>query len=187
MNRLNEKQIVSMIGSISRRGARLDNDIWQCAYSSLAHAREFSNFSLFQQLLNAMPQGSRVATLISWAKNFSPASVNKTPQGTWKVTGSKQSDRTEWDLEGMVETPWWSFKPPTEQAVFGLEALSKMLAKVAEGKDTPSRAYRPEAMAIAAQLVTLVELAMAEGGQPQPQPQPQPKPKIVRTPKAVAA
>ena len=178
MNRMNEKQIVTMIASIGRRGVRMDNDIWQCSYSSMAHAMEFGDFSLFQRLLNALPQGSRVSVLISWAKHFAPVSVNKTPQGTWKVTGMKQSD-TEWDLEGMTTTPWWSFKSAPDQIVFDLAALSKMLAKVAEGKDTPARTYRPEAVAVASQLVTLVELAMAEGGQPVA--------KIARQKKAVAA
>ena len=180
MNRMNEKQIVAMIGSISRRGVRMDNDIWQCSYSSIAHAMEFGDLSLFQRLLNAMPNGSRVTVLISWAKHHCPISVNKTPQGTWKVTGSKQSDGAEWDLEGMTTTPWWSFKSAPDQLVFDLAALAKMLAKVAEGKDTPARTYRPEAVAVASQLVTLVELAMAEGGQPVA--------KITtRQPKAVAA
>lgn len=136
---LNEKETASLIGSISRRGVKLDHDIWQCAASALAHAQGCGDFTLFERLLNVMPKGSRVTALIAWGSEFTPVCVNKDKTGAYKVTKNKGPDAPDWDLESIKNLPWWEYKTAPTATIIDLAAIAEYLRKIEEGRDTATR------------------------------------------------
>jgi hypothetical protein len=134
-------RLSAAIASISRRGARLDNDIWSAAVGSLAHAQEHGDFSLFSALLSAMPKGSRVGLLVQWAQDQVPvACAYDTKKKTWKVKIDQKSDlytagdRSTWGIDILAESPWFEFKKTNTEKVFDLTDLIAIVEKIAEGK-----------------------------------------------------
>lgn len=156
-----DRTIISRsIASIRRRGANLDKDIWTCAVSCVAHAQEHGDLSLFADLCSAMPKGSRVATLKAWAATFAPiafagekAKIDKTRVRD----GEFQSDRSDWDIDGMMGSPWYEYKKGTEMSEFGLDQLRTYLEKVAEGKETKTRTYSDSASGAASLMLQLLD------------------------------
>lgn len=142
---LNEKETASLIGSIGRRGKSLDSAIWQAGASALSHAAESGNFGLFDRLVNALPKGARVSTLINWAESFSPLSCNKQPGGLYKSTKKRGPEVPEWDLESIQTFPWWEHKKAQETTVVDINAIAEYLRKIEEGRDTPTRKIAQDA------------------------------------------
>lgn len=150
---LNESNTIKLIGSISRRGVKLDHDIWQAAASALFHAAEgCGDFTLFERVINALPRGSRVSALISWGAEYAPVCVNKDKNGAYKVTKNKRQDAPDWDLESIKNVPWWEYKPAPTATTVDLAALAEILRKIEEGRDTPTRKIAQDAREGAAYL-----------------------------------
>ena len=154
---LSETATSALIASIGRRGIKMDRDVWQAAISSLSHAEACGDFSLFQKLLNAMPKGTRVATLIGWAKTIAPVDVGNNPAG-YKV---KKAENGNWDIDHGRCSPWWEHKNAVQSVTLDLPALAAMLTKLAESKDSASRTVTAEARALAAELAATVKKVMA--------------------------
>lgn len=155
-------QIIKGIKSIAKRGATLDADIGILAASAMGHAVEHGDVTLFGQLVDAMPRGARVKTLIAWVRSCAPINVKLNPAGACKVSVDKarerdefHNDRSLWDIDTLKTTAWFEFgkgdKPETE---FTAGQLLAMLEKIANGKKAGAT---EEAMSLAASLVMLAK------------------------------
>lgn len=104
--------ITAAIGSITKRGAKLDADIQHCALSILAHVDQHNNVTLINDLYKGMPKGSRKAALSEWLLAFGKCKAN---EGADKKTvpflydGSKKTD-----MVHAAEKPWFDFKPDAD-------------------------------------------------------------------------
>jgi hypothetical protein len=149
-------RLSAAIASIKRRGNNLDRDIWAAAVGSIGHAQEHGDLSLFSSLLSAMPKGSRVQTLIQWAQHGAPLNVafNK-DKNAYKVSVDRksesftESDRSDWDLGSLAETPWYEYKKSPEEKIFDLVDLIAMIEKIAEGKRKGSTEWAMDGAAVA--------------------------------------
>lgn len=139
---IDKTAIIKGIASISKRGATLDRDIGTLAASAVAHAAIHGDVTLFASLLNAMPKGSRSATLLAWVQSCAPISASyNTAKGLWSASIDKKrekqeflGDRANWAVGTLKETHWVSFKKDSGTTEFTEAKLLKMLEQVAKGK-----------------------------------------------------
>lgn len=134
-----ESDLSKAISSIARRGKALDNDIWAAAVGTLALAQKGGNLTLFGELVNAMPKGSRVQTLIMWAQTAVPVVlVNGTPKvdQVRVKSGEFEKDRSDWRIQDLADSPWFEFEKGKndEKPEYSLDQLVAMLEKLAKGK-----------------------------------------------------
>lgn len=135
---MDHKAIVLAIASIKTRGAKLDNDIQLTGLSILAHIQKHREVSLFGQLYDAMPKGSRKNALLKWAVAFGCITVNM-DKDTCKAQpflfNKERADSEKGtDLQGATDKPWFLFKPeatPRDEFSFD-EALAKLQELVAK-------------------------------------------------------
>jgi len=123
--------ITKAIGSIERRGKKLDADIQITGLSCLNHNQEHGDVTLLCKLFNAMPKGSRRNALADWALKFGKVVLNEDKSTAkelpflFKKTGST-------DLSAASETPWYDCKPEKELLEeFNFEAQWASLIKKA--------------------------------------------------------
>jgi hypothetical protein len=154
---LEESKLSAAIGSIARRGANLDRDIWITGASILAHAKRHGDFSNFARLLNALPQGSRVNALVGWAQEFVPLAASRDSKTKiWKCSINKKSedfvspDRSDWLSELSLESPWWDWKKAPVTVEFDLTALIALLDKVEKRQNATPGAVEGAMVALAA-------------------------------------
>jgi hypothetical protein len=111
-----------------------------------------------------MPNGSRVQTLIAWAQAAAPVSASKDSKtGAWKVSIDKkregfESDRSDWDVDFLKETAWYSYKKLPSKKLIDLPDLIKMIEKVAEGEDTETRETSEQARLFAKLALKAIDL-----------------------------
>lgn len=132
---MDHKAIVLAIASIKTRGAKLDNDIQLTGLSILAHIQQHREVSLFGQLYDAMPKGSRKNALLKWAVAFGAISVNM-DKDTCKAqpflfNKERADSEAGSNLQGATDKPWFTFKPEaTPRDAFNLEATIKALQEL---------------------------------------------------------
>jgi hypothetical protein len=134
-----ESDLSKSIASIARRGKALDNDIWAAAVGTLALAQKGGNLTLFGDLVNAMPRGSRAQTLIAWAQSCVPVVlVNGKPKiDQIRVKdGEFERDRSDWKIQDLANSPWFEYdkNKTDEKPEYSLDQLVAMLEKLAKGK-----------------------------------------------------
>jgi hypothetical protein len=143
--------IVSAIASIQTSGAKLDNDIWIAAVSAMSHHAKHGNPHLINDLVTAMPKGSRVNALRDYILAHGKVKFNEKEK---VFTHDKEGN---FDLDGALAISWVEFKPEAEYKPIDVLKLVKSLAKkVAEAKeengDKCSEDQAKAVMGLAAQL-----------------------------------
>tara|TARA_B110000908_G_scaffold97848_1_gene115558 strand:- start:217 stop:690 length:474 start_codon:yes stop_codon:yes gene_type:complete len=143
--------IVSAISSIQTSGAKLDKDIWIAAVSAMAHHAKHGNPHLINDLVTAMPKGSRVNALKDYILAHGKVNYNlKKKVFTHNKDGS-------FDREGALAISWVEFKPEPEYKPLDVMKLVKALAKkVADADEAKGDLCSPEqAVAVAALAASL--------------------------------
>lgn len=136
------KAIGKLVSSCITRAKKLGPDVHQAALSSLAHAMEHGDTTLFTKLTVGIHTAVNKKALANWAEFYFPVSVNRK---TFKVTLAdgwvKAAESV--DLEAADATPFWDFKPAPSNDSFTVEQLVKYLNgkanndKTFEGTKTP--------------------------------------------------
>lgn len=136
--------ITKAIVSIQGRGKKLDADIQHAALSIIAHIAGpgSGDVSLAEQLVHAMPKGSRKTALVTWFHKFGPMrELNPTvnPADAAKLLKDKdalfQYVRDTMDMDKGVETPWFECKPEGPLLnYFDVDAAINSLIKKLEGE-----------------------------------------------------
>jgi|TARA_R110002153_G_C13184805_1_gene485445 hypothetical protein len=122
--------IVSAIASIQTSGAKLDNDIWIAAVSAMSHHAKHGNPHLINDLVSAMPKGSRVNALRDYILAHGKVKFNEKEK---VFTHDKEGS---FDLDGAIAISWVEFKPEPEYKPIDVLKLVKALAKkVSEAKE----------------------------------------------------
>jgi len=121
--------ISKAIKSIKSRGARLDNDIWIAAVSAMLNHSSFGSTNLLNDLVAAMPQGSRVNALRTFITAFGAVKWHN-KKGIF--VHDKQGS---FDLEGAMSISWVEFKPEPDYKPIDAIALIKALIKKVDAAD----------------------------------------------------
>lgn len=135
MELLNAVAIEKAITSIKTRGAKLDQSIWECGVSCLAHASEHGDTTLLDKLLNALPKGARKLAFTEWVLAHGQVRLLSNKVKAEKVRikngGTFILDRERTlDLEGAMAKSWVEFKPePSVQTAFDLQGSVQSLVK----------------------------------------------------------
>lgn len=148
---LTKQSIISAISSIKTRGAKLDKDIWIAAVSAMVHHDEHGNPHLINDLVAAMPKGSRVNALRDYILAHGKVKFNEKE----KVFAHDKDGSL--DLEGAMKVSWVEFKPEAEYKPMDVMKLVQALAKkVADADEAMGDKCSDEqakmVMALAAQL-----------------------------------
>lgn len=171
MSYMNAAEINKSIASIATRGKTLDADIQVTGLSILHHADEHGDSTLADQLVNALPKGSRKLALVEWMLAFGKLRLldRTNPEDAARVVAGAYFayDKTKHtDLDSAIRKPWFDFKPEApvltafdaQAAVQGV--LAKMTKAIAGGLEITNRAH---ALELARKMVEALEQAPTEG------------------------
>ncbi len=115
--------LLAAFKSINTRGKKLDDDIWVAAVSAMAHHAKHGDVTIINQLVEAMPKGSRVNALRDFILAHGKVGFDEDNQiFTHDKTGT-------FDLEGAQEKSWTEYKPDPAYKPVDALALVKALAK----------------------------------------------------------
>ena len=124
--------LLDAIKSIQTRGKKLDNDIWVAAVSAMQHHDTHGDVTIVNQVVEAMPKGSRVNAM----RDFILANG--------KVSYDEENevfvhDKTgNFDLDGATEKSWVEYKPePKFKPVDLLADIAKLVAKAEKAAGEP--------------------------------------------------
>lgn len=137
-----------MIKSISKRGKQLDHDIQRTACSIVNHVNQYHEVSLANNLIAAMPKGSRINALKDWFNDHLKG--NCFNQETQLFEQSPQGTELS-DMDAVLKAkPWYEHKAekgfvPTDHTAVMAALLKKMNSdlsqtdaeKIAKVKATP--------------------------------------------------
>jgi len=152
------------IASIRKDAHSLNATVHQVAVSTLSHTRDHGDWTLAAALLNALPTGQRVMTLVKWYQTFSGkqltfsrdkkaggAFVGKLVQG-WKPAG--------FDIDKAMAVMFGDLETERTQSVMSVDKLRQMIARVANNRGTNpdgSRKVPDNVIALASRLVAIVD------------------------------
>lgn len=144
--------ITKAIVSIQGRGKKLDADIQHAALSIIDHIAGpgSGDVSLAEQLVHALPKGSRKTALVAWFHNFGPMrELNPTLHVADKAKLEKNKDalfqyvKGKMNMEKGIETPWYDCKPEGPLlAYFDVDAAIAGLIKKLEAELEGSKELR---------------------------------------------
>ena len=118
----NKADIVAAIADISVTGKKLDLMIWIAAASVVAHIEEHGDVTLANDLVAAMPKGSRVNALIAYFEKVSKAGYD-TVAKTFKHRKSNVTN------QALAESKSWvEYKP--EQPYGGMDLRKTMIKMI---------------------------------------------------------
>lgn len=129
---IGEKKLQSNIRSIAKTGAKLSALIhetavqaliWACSTDKDGNVR--NDARPMDQLLKALPKGTRVEGFKAWVQMFSPIRWN----GDGKVGVVKETAKTyrPYDVEGANATPFWDATKENQVKSLSPEALMKLV------------------------------------------------------------
>ena len=119
---MNSEAIKTMIASISKRGNQLDSDIQRTAVSIVEHVNQYHEVSLANNLIGAMPKGSRVNALREWFCMHLKADFDQKEQVfTQSVKGTALSNMT----AVLTAVPWFDHKAEAKFVPVDVEKLVK--------------------------------------------------------------
>lgn len=120
-NLLDSNSLKKAINSIKSRGKKLDSDIQLAVCSAIQNHAEHYSTTLTNQLVEAMPKGSRVNALREFIETFSGMSYSQ-EEKCFVNDKSKKAD-----IKGAMGSVWTDFKPEPQFKGFDLEASIKKL------------------------------------------------------------
>jgi hypothetical protein len=115
--------LLAAFKSIHTRGKKLDDDIWVAAVSAMAHHAKHGDVTIINQLVEAMPKGSRVNALREFIMAHGKVGFDADNQ---IFTHDKEGV---FDLDGAQEKSWTEYKPDPDYKPVDALALVKALAK----------------------------------------------------------
>ena len=131
---MSAKDIDAGIKSLASRGKKFDADVQNIAISIIAHTEAHSDYTKAEALYQALPAGSRRASLVQWLLAFGKirALNPKVPEDKAKMDAGAifafdRDKRT--DMEGAHKTMWHSMgKPEAKPAdVFDVQKAAASL------------------------------------------------------------
>ena len=108
--------LTAAINSIAKRGAILDRDIWAAGVSCLMHIEQHSDTTLLNDLVNALPKGTRKQAFVEWALAYGKVRLldraNEADQDKILKGQVFRLDRTkDTDQVSAMANAWYDFKP----------------------------------------------------------------------------
>lgn len=111
--------------SINKRGAKLDDDIWIAAVSAMSHHNTHGDITIVNELVSAMPKGSRVNAL----REFIAAHGKVAYDTENKIFVHDKAGN--FDLEGATAHSWTEYKPEAPyQPIDALVLIKRLAVKV---------------------------------------------------------
>ena len=112
----NVADLTAAINSIAKRGAILDRDIWAAGVSCLMHIEQHSDTTLLNDLVNALPKGTRKQAFVEWALAYGKVRLldraNEADQDKILKGQVFRLDRTkDTDQVSAMANAWYDFKP----------------------------------------------------------------------------
>tara|TARA_R110000787_G_scaffold113817_2_gene223130 strand:- start:402 stop:902 length:501 start_codon:yes stop_codon:yes gene_type:complete len=118
-----KEEIVKAIVSIGTLGAKIDRKVWVAAVSAMAHHNEHGDVTIINDLVSAMPKGSRVNALRDYILAHGKVSFDN------EVKAFTHAKDGFFDLEGALAVSWVEFKPEPEYKPLDALKLVTALAK----------------------------------------------------------
>lgn len=149
-----------LIANIQTRGATMDVDMHSAAVAALTLSSLHRDANAAALLLNAMPKGSRAATLALWFETFGNIVVTAPSKDkpTYRCKMKLEKDCVPVDLDKAQATPFWT-KQETVSGAFDDAAFSKALASLIKRAESDKASLSPAtAKALATLKVAKVEL-----------------------------
>jgi len=127
---MNSSNVRSAIRSIARNGKALDKAIHAAAVSCIWHAREHGDVTLMENLLDAMPKGSRRQDMMTWVGAHVPCTIDRK---VGKVKLKKGRDASQFLLAEADETPFWEFTKDRPSTPITVAKVRAYLERIANG------------------------------------------------------
>lgn len=132
------KDIDAGIKSLANRGKKFDSDVQNIALSIVAHTEAHSDYTKAEALYQALPAGSRRASLVAWFLAFGKISAldPKVPEEKAKIEQGahfKFDREKRTDMEGAHKALWYSMGKPEAKPseVFDVQkAAMSLLSRV---------------------------------------------------------
>lgn len=130
----------TLIASIAKRGAKLDQDIQLAGLSAIAHHAKCGDIGPINRLYNALSKGTRRAAMTSWLLAYSGTVANTDKETKADKPFVHQKDKAA-DVEGAEQDPWFEHKPDQDpDKVFDVRAaLAAVLKKAAKATNVEHR------------------------------------------------
>tara|TARA_R110002012_G_scaffold111320_5_gene256259 strand:- start:3032 stop:3505 length:474 start_codon:yes stop_codon:yes gene_type:complete len=125
----NKADIQKLAKSINTRGKKLDNDIWIAAVSAMAHHAEHGDVTIINEVVDALPKGSRVNAL----RDFITAHGKVGFDGDNQIFTHDKAGS--FDLDGALAKSWVEFKPEQPYQPIDAAKLIAALVKKVQGAD----------------------------------------------------
>lgn len=129
------------IKSIAVRGAKLDHDIHRAGVGCLAHLAEHNNCAVLNNLVNALPKGTRKGAFVEWALAYgkvrvldkgNDADAVRIERGeVFALDKSKQ-----FMLDDAIANAWYNFKPEKDvlESFDVQKAVQQLMRRVAKAQ-----------------------------------------------------
>ena len=134
MKLLNQAETTKVIKSIRTRAANVQKDIHLCAVSTLAHMRDYGDYTLAASLMNALPSGQRVKGLAAWYKHFSGGTFtlrqDKKQGNIWVGALSKERVSSDFDVIEAEKITFAEFTAEVEPKQISEESIKKYLERL---------------------------------------------------------
>lgn len=132
---LDKAECGKRISALRVAGAGYQTEVHICAVSALAHIRDCGDWTLFTDLLGALPTGVRANALAGpWVSRFSGKAVSFTydkSKGAWVGKMAKAWKPEMFDIEGACKTTFGDFVPEKGYDTMGIIAVISMLKRKA--------------------------------------------------------
>lgn len=122
----NKKDIIALISEVSATGKKLDGMIWVAAASIVQHIDKHGDVTLAQDLIDAMPKGSRVNALIAYFEK-----VAKVEYDTDAKAVKFRRDATT-NMELATSKSWVEYKPEQPYSGYDLHAVIRKAIMTAD-------------------------------------------------------
>lgn len=166
MTILNQADTTNLITSIKTRGATLQADIHQAAYSTLAHIRDHGDYTGAVNLMNALPNGQRVKGLALWYSHFSKKKFtvrqDKKAGNIWVGSVAKDRKPEDFLVDEAMQITFADFTVESTPKEITVDKIKKFLTGLIENETMLANGepqVNPEAVAMASRLLAEFEYA----------------------------
>lgn len=161
MEILSVSAVTDKVAQIGKSAKALQADIHQVAVSTLDHCREHGDYRGALALVNALPNGQRVKSLIVWFQHFANGKLLfKADKAAGNYTAELKKDRVDSDFNVLaaMEIDFGSFTKEITPKTMTLEAFVKSCESKADNDEVNSDGtpkVSREARAFAAKCVAM--------------------------------
>ena len=157
---LSQSEVVGVIATLGADATKIQAQIHLSAVSTLAHIRDHGDTRGATQLLNALPNGTRVKALAQWYRHFSDGAMTlrQAPDSkAWECKLAEKRVSEQFDVVAAEATTFADLTVERDPVTLTLDKFIKSLARTANNDDlfdgTTQPKVSPEVRAVAARML----------------------------------